>query len=89
MFRIPLAATTPKKANTGIIPNIIFTNPGGASALVQNFNPDSSHRGGLAEDLLTNDLTVMDMAGPAIIDAYTAGERRVRLVFSEKVNTNG
>jgi len=92
-FRIPLVATNPKIANTGIIPQVSYTNPGNPNGLVDAIN------GGLAENLLTSDtatssnnglaVQILDKAGPAVIRAYTAGRKRIRVTFSEKINTAG
>ena len=92
-FRIPLVASAPKIPNTGIIPTVIYTNPGNPNGLIDAVN------GGLAENLLASDTAVsasnglavkiLDKAGPAIIKAYTAGRKRVRVSFSELINTTG
>jgi hypothetical protein len=92
-LRIPLVATAPKVANTGTTPSLVFTNPG------DPFGQEASNSGN-AENLLATDiyynsqtnglaLTRTDGAGPAIIYSITAGYKRIRLSFSEKVNTNG
>ncbi len=93
MLRVPLTATTPKVPNTGVIPLVTYTNPGHPNGLTDAVND------GLTEDLLASDiyassnnglaLQVLDKAGPAIVQALTAGTKRIRLVFSEKVNTSG
>jgi hypothetical protein len=90
-FRIPLTTTNPKIPNTGVVPAVTYTNPGGSNGLIDAVN------GGYAENLLSTDkntsstnglaVQVLDKAGPAIIQAYTAGRQRIRLTFSEKVNT--
>ena len=92
-LRVLLSATTPKVANTGLIPRVIYTNPGDPNGLNEPVN------GGLVEPLYTSDtilsssngqaLQVIDNAGPALIQALTAGTKRIRMVFSEKVNTAG
>lgn len=90
-LRVILTATTPKVANTGLLPRVTYTNPGDPNGLNEPVNL------GLAEALYSSDITVsstnglavqiIDNAGPAIIRALTAGTKRIRLVFSEKVNT--
>jgi hypothetical protein len=92
-LRVILTATTPKVANTGLIPRVTYANPGNPNGLNEPVN------GGLVEALYSSDITVsstngqalqvIDMAGPAIIRALTAGTKRIRMVFSEKVNTSG
>ncbi len=91
--RLRLIATTTKVPNTGIIPTISYYNPGHPNGFMDVVNS------GLCEDLYTTDvvlsgnnglaLAVRDKAGPAIIRAFTAGTNRIRVVFSEKVNTSG
>jgi hypothetical protein len=90
-LRVILTATTPRIANTGLVPRVTYTNPGDPNGLNEPGN------GGLVEQLYSSDITVssnngqavqiLDTAGPAIIRALTAGTKRIRLVFSEKVNT--
>ena len=92
-FRIPLTATSPKIPNTGVVPTVGYTNPGDPNGLQDNLNS------GLAEELLTSDTStsstnglavqILDKAGPAIIQSYTAGQKRIRITFSEKANTSG
>ncbi len=92
-LRVPLTQTTPKVANTGVIPRVVYTNPGNPNGLVDSVS------GGLVENLLASDVTVssnnaqalqvLDQAGPAVVKALTAGTKRIRMVFSEKVNTSG
>jgi hypothetical protein len=91
-FRIPLVATSPSIANTSLIPTVSYANPGNPNGLI-------AANSYLAENLLTTDtatsssnglaVQIIDLAGPAIIQAYTAGQKRIRLAFSEKVNTAG
>ncbi|MBN2355080.1 hypothetical protein JXO59_03145 [candidate division KSB1 bacterium] len=93
ILRVPLTTTTPKIPNTGVIPQVSYTNPGHPNGLVDAVNA------GLAENLLTSDIylsannglavQIKDMAGPAVVQALTAGTKRIRLAFSEKVNTSG
>lgn len=92
-LRIPLVATAPKIANTGTTPRLVYTNPG------DPFGQEASNNGNaenlLATDIIynaqTNGLALLrtDGAGPAIIYSITAGYRRIRVSFSEKVNTTG
>ncbi|MBC7186874.1 MAG: hypothetical protein H5U38_07570 [Calditrichaeota bacterium] len=92
-FRIPLVATSPKVPNTDLVPTVTYVNPGSTTGLRSAVN------NGLAENLLATDVTpssenaspvqIIDGAGPALIEAYTAGGNRIRLTFSEKVNTAG
>ncbi|MBN1999662.1 hypothetical protein JW935_19060, partial [candidate division KSB1 bacterium] len=91
-MRIPLVATVPKKANTGVIPYVTYANAG------DPFGMEATN-GGDAEDLLLSDtytsgnnglaVAIIDGAGPAVIYAITAGYRRIRVAFSEFVNTSG
>jgi len=90
-LRVILTATSPKVANTGLIPRVTYTNPGDPNGLNEPVN------NGLVEALYSSDIAlsannaqvvqILDTAGPAIIRALTAGTKRIRLVFSEKVNT--
>lgn len=92
-FRIPLVASTPKVPNTDLVPTVTYVNPGSTTGLRSAVN------NGYAENLLSTDVTpssenatpvqIVDGAGPALIEAYTAGGNRIRLTFSEKVNTAG
>lgn len=93
VLRVPLTATTPKLANTGVVPLVSYTNPGNPNGLVDVVSS------GLVENLLTSDIflsssnglavQVRDFAPPAIVRALTAGTKRIRITFSEKVNTTG
>ncbi len=93
IFRIPLVATNPAIANTGVIPTLSYTNPDNPTGLRDAINA------GLTENLLTSDINTsadnglavvrVDSAGPAIVQSYTAGNKRIRITFSEKVNTAG
>ena len=92
-LRVPLTQPTPKVANTGLIPRLLYANPGSPNGLIDAVSA------GFVENLLSTDivvsatngqaLQVIDMAGPAIVKALTAGTKRIRVVFSEKVNTSG
>lgn len=89
--RLRLIATTPKIANTGVVPVLSYYNPGVSNGFRDFYNQ------GLCEDLYATDtilssnngyaLQARDKAGPALIKAFTAGKKRIRMVFSEKVNT--
>ncbi|MDZ7296319.1 MAG: hypothetical protein ONB14_12970, partial [candidate division KSB1 bacterium] len=92
-FRIPVVATSPKVPNTDLVPTVTYVNPGSTTGLRSAVN------NGFVENLLSTDVTpssenatpvqILDGAGPALIEAYTAGGNRIRLTFSEKVNTAG
>jgi len=84
IFRLPLTATDPLQANTDIMPTLAYDNIGMTNGLRQAFQTNVFNMG-LAEDLRS--FVAEDSAGPAIIDAYTAGIKRIRIQFSESVDT--
>lgn len=91
--RLRLIASATKVPNTGVIPTLSYYNPGNPNGFLDMVNS------GLCEDLYTTDtilssnnglaLSARDKAGPAVVRAFTAGTNRIRVVFSEKVNTSG
>ncbi len=91
-FRIPIAASNPKIANTGILPSVKYENPGAPNGMRDNSNF------GYAEDIFYSDTTlsnsnyriveIIDNAGPAIWRATTASKNSIRITFSEKIKTN-
>ncbi len=92
-LRIPLLATSPMLPNTGVIPKIKYSNPGGSTGLRSAVNA------GPVENIVYSDTTlsennfrivdVLDYAGPALVQAYTAGIRTLRLIFSEQIQVDG
>ncbi len=91
--RLRVIASNPKIANTGVVPSLAYYNPGNPNGFSDGVNA------GLCEDLYSSDIAISsnnalalqarDKAGPAIVKSYTAGTKRIRIAFSEKVNTTG
>ncbi|HOX85050.1 MAG TPA: hypothetical protein PKW76_00265 [bacterium] len=92
-FRVPLTASSPKLANTGVIPQVSYNNPFGSNGSMDYL----LH--GYTENLLFSDIyeypgnpncynavDILDKAGPAIVLSYTAGTNKIRITMSELVD---